>query len=332
MGLVAIEFLYGLFLFAVMSTGKNHRADATDGTELYAEATPAEPRFVPKPEAVPVPSTPASPEQDQPQIAKKIEEETPKPLASDTQAAAPKVVKNEKPEDSTPEKVRGKEDEDKAVAAAIPEPPPTKPDVVVAKPPTTLPPLGALIDPIGDSKASLADGIFTIGVAAGPHIFDPLREIVDAPRALTEIDGDFTAEVKVLGDFRPGTVPLKGLFFTFQGAGLLVWHDKDNFVRFERAAAYTGDQLQWIYLESCKDGKPSKPTNIKVRNGAVTLRLERRGNAINYTYSFDGKTWLKADHIATTLPSKVSIGISANNVSPRPFSARFTDFVLKPDS
>lgn len=83
--------------------------------------------------------------------------------------------------------------------------------------------LGPLVDPLQDSLVTKGDETLTIQVAAGAHIFDATRDITDAPRALAEVDGDFTAEVKVLGDFQPGTVPLKGLFFTFQGAGLLLW-------------------------------------------------------------------------------------------------------------
>jgi regulation of enolase protein 1 (concanavalin A-like superfamily) len=178
----------------------------------------------------------------------------------------------------------------------------------------------------------MADDAFTLQVAAGPHIFDPTRDIADAPRALTEVEGDFTAEVKILGDFQPGTVPIKGLFFTFQGAGLLLWHDKDNYVRFERAAGFDRERFQWLFLETCKDGKPSPKKPMNVRDAAVTLRAERHANLINYSYSLDGKTWLKVDNIATTLPRKISIGISATNASPRPFPARFTDFVLTPAS
>ena len=206
-------------------------------------------------------------------------------------------------------------------------------EAVAKSPPSLFPELGPLIDPLQDSRLKSGDDTLTIQVAAGPHIFDPARDIADAPRALAEVEGDFTADVKVLGDLQPGTVPLKGLPFTFQGAGLLVWQNQENYVRFERASGYMGERFQWLYLESCKDGKITKPKKpMNVREGAVTLRLERRGNVINYTYSLDGKNFLRVDQFTTTLPSKVSVGISANNASPRAFPARFTAFALKPAS
>ncbi|SIN94571.1 Regulation of enolase protein 1, concanavalin A-like superfamily [Singulisphaera sp. GP187] len=333
MGLIAFEFLYGLFLFAVMSTNKRHRAEARAAAELYANVGPVEPPLAPKieTEAKPTPvtepagkteGTPAS----TPEIAKvEPEASIPSKLASQT------VTPSEPAPKTSTNAPRKRGNEPKAVALATPEPTPTKVEAVEKSPLALFPSLGPLIDPLQDSLLKKSDETLTIQVAAGAHIFDATRDIVDAPRALAEVEGDFTAEVKVLGDFQPGTVPLKGLFFTFQGAGLLLWQDKDNYVRFERASAYTGERLQWLYLESCKDGKLTKPKKpMNVRDGAVTLRLERRSNVINYTYSLDGKTFLKVDHIATSLPRKLSVGIAANNASPRAFAARFADFVLTP--
>ena len=148
------------------------------------------------------------------------------------------------------------------------------------------------------------------------------------------MEGDFTAEVKFLGDFQPGTVS-SGLNFTFQvrdsSSGVTM---TTTFGLSEPPPiAYTVSGCSGSSSRACRDGKATEPKRppLKVREGAVTLRLERRGNAINYTYSLDGKTWLKLDHSSTNLPSKVNVGISATNASPR-LPARFTDFVLKPAS
>ncbi|WP_406700428.1 DUF1349 domain-containing protein [Singulisphaera sp. Ch08] len=335
MGLIAVEFLYGLLLFAVMSTNKRHRSEDQAASELYASAGPVEPPLpaVVKPEPV---STAAAKEGVTATSTPENEKVTPE-AATAPKLASQTVAQTEaskEPSQNTPlNEARETLDDKKVVARASPEPTPTKLEAVEKKPLSIYPPLGLLIDPLQDSVVKQGDNTVTIQVAAGPHIFDATRDIADAPRALADVEGDFTAEVKILGDLQPGTVPLKGLFFTFQGAGLLLWQDKDNYVRFERASAYTGERLQWLYLESCKDGKLSKPKKpMNVRDGAVTLRLERRGNTINYSYSLDGKTFLKVDHTATSLARKLSVGISANNASPRAFPARFADFVLTPAS
>lgn len=338
MGLIALEFLYGLFLFAVMSTNKRHREEARAAAELHANTAPVEPPLAPKIEAVakPVPvSEPATSEVTTTALPtqEKVEPEASKTATLESQTLIQNKATNELTQKSNTEPNREARNDKKTVALATPEPPPTKVKIADKNPLSIFPLLGPLVDPLQDSLVTKGDETLTIQVAAGAHIFDATRDITDAPRALAEVDGDFTAEVKVLGDFQPGTVPLKGLFFTFQGAGLLLWQNKDNYVRFERATAYTGERLQWLYLESCKDGKLTKPKKpMNVREGAITLRLERRANALVYSYSLDGKTFIKVDHTATTLPRKLSVGISANNASPRAFPARFTDFVLKPAS
>lgn len=343
MGLIALEFLYGLFLFAVMSTSKRHREEArATAAELQAKGGPVESLPPPKIEVAvkPEPAAEAEPA-PQPETTastsdKPKDEPEPKPEPSKAPQSDSLTIAQSNAKVAPPETAnmlvdqKGKKD-DKEVALATPEPTPTKLEAVEKSPLSLFPALGRLIDPLQDSQLKAGDDTVTIQVAAGPHIFDAARDIADAPRALAEVEGDFTAEVKFLGDLQPGTVPIKGLPFTFQGAGLLLWHNKENYVRFERASAYTGERFQWLYLESCKEGKLTKPKKpMNVRDGAVTLRLERRGNVINYTYSLDGKTFLRVDQFATSLPRRVSVGISANNASPRSFSARFADFVLKP--
>jgi len=343
MGLVAMELLYGLFLFAVMTTRKRNRIEAEANAALYAQAAPAE-SSIPHVEPAPAAHSPTEPTHRTDSAAPNPPEPatTPAPapkIAAQTAATTPpktEPVDEPKPKPKPKKGGKSKRGEPAAkteLAAATPLPTPESlEEAQKPKSTATFPQLGALIDPLQDTTVSSEDGMVIIKVASGAHVFDPSHGIADAPRALTEVEGDFTAEVKFLGDLKPGTEPLKGLPFTFQGAGLLVWHDKENYIRFERAAAYAGDRLQMIHLESCKDGKavPKKPINV--RDGAVTLRLERRGKLVTYTYSVDGKTWLKVDQSTTTLPRKVGIGIAANNVSPRPFSARFADFVLKPSS
>lgn len=356
MGLIALEFVYGLFLFAVMSTNKRHReeAKAKAATELLAKSESAGPPLTPKLEPEPKPEAAVKPEAAGDSPAKtgttvareekaKGDPEPSKAGAASNPSVAPNpaVVEappspatNAKPKEPSKPDTKTDVAKNNQVALATHQLTPTKVEAVAKAPLSLFPELGPLIDPLQDSSLKRDDDTLTIQVAPGPHIFDANRDIVDAPRSLAEVEGDFTVEVKFLGDLQPGTVPLKGLPFTFQGAGLLLWQNKENYVRFERAAAYTGERFQWIYLESCKDGKLTKPKKpMNVREGAITLRLERHGNAINYTYSLDdGKTFLKVDQFSTTLPRKMSVGIAANNASPRGFTARFTDFVLKPSS
>lgn len=324
LGIVAFEFLYALFLFAVMSSSKRERHDAGNESLAYVEPAPVIPRPTPPPE--PPPSSSNEKKENTP-VVLKAEEKLAKPAPAAVVAkepAAPKV----KPKKNS-KKGRGKAKSKRQVAAvtpAAPAPPPPP-----AAPVMTFGPLGALIDPLHDTQVSAdGDGV-TLKVPGKAHIFDPKAAEKTAPRALTEVEGDFTVQVKVLGNLQPGTDPLnKNVPFTFQGAGILVWQDNGNYLRVERTASFTRERLRQIRVESCKDGKPGGSRPVSLRNEApIILRLERRGSEVAITYSYDGKSWLPVvKSLAVSFPAKVSVGISASNLSPKPLSARFEQFVL----
>jgi regulation of enolase protein 1 (concanavalin A-like superfamily) len=188
-------------------------------------------------------------------------------------------------------------------------------------------PIGPLIDPDRDCKLSTDEEGFTIETPGKPHIITP--EKANAPRALEKVTGDFVAEVHVPGEIRPGANPLKQFPFTFQGAGLLLWLDQENYIRLERTVMYEAGSRHQVMVESFKGGKPGRTVNINVKGDKITLRMERHGGEINCTYSSDGKTWLPIRRWAAGLPPTVLVGVSASNISPKPFEARFTDFSLK---
>jgi len=327
-GIVAFELLYGLFLFAVMASSKRDRAAA----DAYVEAAPTpSPRIAlvepaerstrepTKPEAAkPEPSressAPAPPAKEA--AARPAAQETPKPAPSADKPAKKKKSGNRK---------KGARGSDKTVALA----PSPRPADLAPRVQPTIAPLGPLIDPLRDCLVKAdADGV-TITVPPGLHVFNAQRDVDDAPRALADVTGDFMAEVKVPNEMRPGSEPVKGLNFTFQGAGLLLWQDRGNYVRFERTSSYGGDRFHRVFIESSKDGKPGKSSSRNVREGPISLRLERKGRDLVYSYSSDGKTWIKLEQSAVNYAPKLGIGISASNASTRILDARFTNFTLK---
>ena len=99
-------------------------------------------------------------------------------------------------------------------------------------------PIGPLIDPDRDCKVSTDEEGFTIETPGKLHIITP--EKANAPRALEKVTGDFVAEVHVPGEIRPGVNPLEQFPFTFQGAGLLLWLDQENYIRLERSGHVRG--------------------------------------------------------------------------------------------
>jgi len=348
-GIVAFELLYGMVLFGVMSSVKRQRLEEQKKA-LLAKVERVEPPLA----AHPAPSNPPSkPEQtgEEKETSKVVETESrPKSKAkaksaseSQTSVASTSDPASRTAESrpspalaevkSTKSEASSKTEQEKlAMASPTPAPntieePPPKED-----PPISFPGLGDLIDPLKDSKITATSDTVTIKVASGPHVFDAMRGLADAPRSMTEVEGDFVATVRVLGDLKPGTKFIKGLNFTFQGAGFLIWQDAENYVRFERTSMYNfkGERVFWVFLESVKPGRKPSETQRVVRDAPVTLKVEREGKTLTFSYSTDEKTWLKVNELATTLPPKIMIGIAATNVAPREFTARFSNFEMTP--
>jgi regulation of enolase protein 1 (concanavalin A-like superfamily) len=230
----------------------------------------------------------------------------------------------------------------KSLASRTPVPTPSTPETKKEAPPSVAPvvelptwgPLNKWAGGFNDCQATQNGDAFTLTIPASPHVFVPGTENHTAPRLLAEVEGDFLAQVTISGPIRPGTQPLANLpFFTFQGAGLLLWQSETNYVRLERTASYlvgAGAKTQTqVLLENCKEGNAGQPLMISVKDGTIVLRLERRGGEINCTYTSDGKTWLKVKNFVPRLPDKLSVGISASNASVRPFPAHFEAFSLK---
>ena len=112
--------------------------------------------------------------------------------------------------------------------------------------------LGPLIDPEKDCKLAKSDDDMKIKIdipggkvrSIAPYILNRLNKkkpLHNAPMSLIDVEGDFAALVEVTGDISAGTNLPKdrqgnNIPFTFQSAGLLLYQDKDNFVRIERSA------------------------------------------------------------------------------------------------
>jgi hypothetical protein len=164
------------------------------------------------------------------------------------------------------------------------------------------------------------------------------KPLHNAPMSLIEVDGDFAALVEVTGDISAGTNLPKDrqgniIPFTFQSAGLLLYQDKDNFVRLERSAGVAVATLQPIHkvlFEVVKDGQHiENQAYPPVPEGPVYLLLMRRKGKVMVGASFNlGSPPQPFRVIELDLPTKVKVGLSASNISAKPFSANFENFAL----
>ena len=155
---------------------------------------------------------------------------------------------------------------------------------------------------------------------------------------LIEVEGDFAVLVDVTGELAPGpTLPkdLQGndIPYTSHGAGLLIYQDRDNFVRLERTAgvnAQTLGPIHKVFFEVVKAGKRvENHDDVPIREGPVSLLLMRRNDRLWCGASLDsGYPPVPIWEIELNLPKNVRVGLSACNISARPLTATFEHFAV----
>jgi hypothetical protein len=179
------------------------------------------------------------------------------------------------------------------------------------------------VDPLGDCRFDKEGDKLTISVPGKGHTFG--REVagISAPHLLREVEGDFSVEVRVVGDFRdanfnPGE--------TRRGGGLLL-ADGVNLVRFGRFV----DDGNSIELQvagpdggRCMGGAAAFPEPIH-------LRIERRKDVLTMKFSRDRREWSTpfAPYLVA-LPKKLKVGVFAESMAPGSFAPVFDQFVLTP--
>lgn len=190
--------------------------------------------------------------------------------------------------------------------------------------------LGPLVDPSRDCQLQKDRQGLTISIPGRLHLNSPEFHSKNAPMALMDIKGDFAVQVKVPGKMQPGTQTVSKVPFTFQGAGLILWQDKDNYLRLERTAGTTGGLTlsHRVLVEACKNGKPAGHAYIDVPDVPLYLMLLRRDGALHCLFGPDGHRWIALEELALEFPDAIQVGVSAGNASKKPFEAHFTEFAL----
>jgi WD40 repeat protein/serine/threonine protein kinase len=208
-------------------------------------------------------------------------------------------------------------------ATPLPEPAPP-----VEKIKETIPAWGDVIDPAGDCTVRAADGKLTIAVPGTDH--DLTRDDRSAPRLLQAVEGDFTFQVKVTGDFDPSKAG-------FNGAGLLLWIDHENYLRLERNVWFdvpTGKFVGYAPLfEYWRNGKRMRMNPLGTlepffKGRSTYLRLQRRVGNLVASVSHDGTEWISLPPLRIDLPKTVRVGVDAVSTSERPFVVEFSELRL----
>jgi regulation of enolase protein 1 (concanavalin A-like superfamily) len=201
-----------------------------------------------------------------------------------------------------------------------------------------IPGWGRVIEPDGDCTITTGDGKVTVAIPGTTHDLSSYHSIYkkrNAPRILQEVDGDFMAQVKVSGTFDPGKDGTLPGAHPFNGAGLLLWDNDENYLRLERNvwtmphgehSSYLPLFEYWKDDQDLTQGAPSTKPFFTGRS--AYLRLTRQGNQVRAAVSNNGVDWVETNPVTVQFPEKISVGVDAINTSKQPFTVEFTEFKL----
>jgi regulation of enolase protein 1 (concanavalin A-like superfamily) len=212
--------------------------------------------------------------------------------------------------------------------------------------------LGALVDPDKDCKLTKDEDTskVTIDIPGKLHTLSPeistrvdkKKSLHNAPFTVADVEGDFAALVEVTGDIEPGSALPKdrkgnNIPFTFQSGGLILYQDKNNFFRLERAGSVIIDQRAAVHrlvIEAVKDGvQAMHPIYMDVPEKDVILILIRRKGRVRCMFSADGGASMTAfREFELDLPKKLKIGLTAANISAKPLTMTFENFSILNDT
>lgn len=189
------------------------------------------------------------------------------------------------------------------------------------------------VDPDKDCKFIRDKGVLTIQVPGKNHALCIERNLMNAPRLLRDVEGDFVAQVRVSGTFQPSEKSTTHAELPIVGAGLVLLKDEKTYIRLERAAVYFRGQVKsytsWELRENGKWMLAGNTTMQPLEDKAAYLRLERRGDKLLGSVSQDGKEWKEVKPLEVKLPARLKLGVSLSTSSTYSFAPRFDQFQLK---
>jgi regulation of enolase protein 1 (concanavalin A-like superfamily) len=189
---------------------------------------------------------------------------------------------------------------------------------------------GDVTDPEDHCTIQVKNGGISLEVPGSHHDLNAEIGKYNAPRILQDVEGDFVVQVKVAGEFQPEEPSTREGAIPFNGAGLLIWLDADNFIRMERGAGLRNNKIGAFLLFECyQPGGRTTRNNARLDQGDVYLKIERHGNRIDGFSSTDGRDWTEAKPMNVAWPARVKVGLDAVNSAFSPFSVRFEEFSLR---
>ncbi len=188
---------------------------------------------------------------------------------------------------------------------------------------------GRVVDPDGDCKVVEAKDGLLIEVPAKPHDHWKRAELgrLNAPRIIQAVEGDWIAEVRIVGDLKPAAPATVEARAPYQGAGLLLWQDEKNYACLKRAAIERdGQVVPYVNFELRANGEIAATHPAMANEEPLYVRLERRGARILGSVSVDGIRWIALEPIDHEFARAVKIGVVAVNTSSAPLKVQMDGY------
>ncbi len=193
---------------------------------------------------------------------------------------------------------------------------------LVAAAPPVLKGWGQAADPDGDCRFEQMDGKLIIDVPGTIHNLVADSGQVNAPTVLSPVRGEFIAMVKSTGGIHPGPKSSVPDGLPYNGTGLLLSVDRNNYIRLERAGLIRdGAFITYVNFEHFSGGRRVFSQGGALGDFPTHLRLERRGGKIYASASQDGVHWTPFPPLELRLPYEVKLGVLAVNSSTKRFRA-----------
>ena len=155
------------------------------------------------------------------------------------------------------------------------------------------------------TEYDLKSGVLHIDVPTGKDLFGESRT---APQLLKAITGDFEIETKVKFDPKD----------SYQGAGLLVFRNDNNYIRLERGFGGVGGGENGIRFDKREDEvyepvatQEKFPTDAKI----VELKMRRAGREFTAFWRVPGGEWREVGKYSSGYPETVQVGLIACNTA-----------------
>lgn len=189
---------------------------------------------------------------------------------------------------------------------------------------------GTWTDPCKDATFKLTGGELKVSLPAADRLFGMFYEGArnDAPRALREVEGDFTAVVRVAS---PISNQLPEKYSPHSGGGLVAWESEAGFFAVQLANGQVNGNREAIWGQhSTATEWQTLVKGLGTPTGKAFVRLKREGQKVTAGWSRDGKQWkdFDAGPQDVTWGPKVKVGVVAENNLGVPVEVTFDQYSL----